>query len=184
MDEVKKISESITRIKNEILGILVSAEYITGLVLIVVGFVLLLVEVGMFYKISAIDGWVKHKGIGRIVETYIETKSESDGYSGIVISNNVRILLYRARIGFVYTLNGKEYVSYKYSYYEPWYDNPLIPQYESHILKPGAIVDVMINPVDPDEAYIANKRYTKYDPIAIDIALILAGAYIIYNSIK
>lgn len=184
MDEVKKINESITRVTNDLLKVLLSAEYITGLLLMVVGFVLLLSELGMFYKINEINGWEKHKDIGKIVETYSETKSESDGFSGLIWANSYRMLLYRTRIAFTYTINGKKYVSYKYSYHEPWYDNPTVPQYESHILKPGTVVDVMVNPIDPDEAYIVNKPYTQYDPVAIDIAIILAGVYIVYNSVN
>uniref|UniRef100_A0A6C0C8D2 DUF3592 domain-containing protein n=1 Tax=viral metagenome TaxID=1070528 RepID=A0A6C0C8D2_9ZZZZ len=184
MDEVKKINESIVRIKNDLLKVLLSAGYITGILMMIVGFVMLLSELGMFYKINEINGWEKQKGIGKIVETYIETKSESDGFSGLIWSNSYRMLLYRVRVAFTYTYNGKEYTSYKFSYHEPWYDNPTIPQYESHVLKPGTIVDVWVNPADPDDAYIANKSYTQYDPIAIDIAIILAGAYIVYNSTK
>lgn len=182
MDEVKRINASIIRIKDEMLKVLLSAGYVTGILLMIVGFVMLLTQVGMFYKIKVIDGWKVHKGIGEIIETYIENKSESDGYGGLFLSNYSRVFLYRTRIAFKYTINGNEYVSYKYSYHEPWYDNPTIPQYESHTLKAGTKVDVMINPRDPDEAYIANKSYTQFDPIAIDISILLAGAYIVYNS--
>ena len=52
MNEVKRINDSFIRIKDEILKVLMSAGYITGLFLMIVGFILLLAELGKFYKIN------------------------------------------------------------------------------------------------------------------------------------
>lgn len=182
MEDVKKINESLKKIKNDILTALSSAGYITGIILIIIGTVLFLTELYTFYKINQIDNWPVYKNAGKIVETYIESKSEVDGYGGLILYNYNRILLYRTRIAFTYMIDNVEYISYKYSYYEPWYDDPTRTQYESHTLKPDTIVDVIINPNNRQEAYIANKKYALFDPIAIDFAIVLAGIYIAYKS--
>jgi len=182
MEDVQKINESLKRIKDEILKVLLSAGYVTGVVLIIIGFVMMITEISIFYKINAIDNWTRHKGVGKIIATHIETKSEIDGYGGFILSNYTRILLYRTRIAFTYTVNDIEYISYKYSYFEPWHDNPTIAEFENNILQKGVNVDVIINPDDPSEAYITNKKYTHLDPIAIDIAIILAGMYVVHHS--
>lgn len=182
MEDVQKINESFIKIRDEILKQLLSAGYVTGIIFIVIGLVLMMTEVLVFYKINVIDDWKVYRNAGKVIETYIETKSEIDGYGGFVLSNYSKILLYRTRIAFSYTINDIDYISYKYSYYEPWHNNPTITEFEQDSLKIGTVVDIIVNPDYPSEAYLTNKRYTHYDPIAIDIAIILIGAYIVYKS--
>jgi hypothetical protein len=182
MQDIEKIRKGIEKTKNEILKVLLSAGYLTGIVLIVIGLVLIFIEISTFYKIYEIDSWPILKGAGTIIETYIESKSDIDGYGGFILSNYTKALLYRTRIAFSYVVNGVQSISYKYSYHEPWYANPTITAHETDVLTKGSTVDVIINPTNPQEAYIANRKYTHLDSTAIGLAVLLSGLYITYYS--
>jgi len=62
MQDIEKIRKGIEKTKNEILKVLLSAGYLTGIVLIVIGLVLIFIEISTFYKIYEIDSWPILKG--------------------------------------------------------------------------------------------------------------------------
>jgi len=182
MDEVKKLSKSFENVKDSFVQVLSSAGHLTGVILIITGAILIITELATFYKTQQIKKWNKYPGAGKVINTYVEQKSEMDGYGGFIFSNYSSVLLYRTRVAFTYVIDDVTHTSYQYSYFEPWYDNPTIPQDEKDTLPKGKVVDIYINPADPKEAYITNKPYTHLDPIAIGIAVVFSGIYIIKHS--
>jgi len=176
--DLEKLTASIKHLKTGATDLLLSAGYITGVVLLTIGIILMGIEIGEFYKVSTIKSWPVLKGAGKITDAYLETKHEQHSYLNIVLSNYVPVAFYRAQFSFVYKINDVDYISYKYSYYEPWDVNPMIPRYDISYFKPGSTVDIIVNPNNPNEAYLTNKPYNTADPMAIGAMLTLLGLLI------
>lgn len=181
MDEYTKITSSISKIESDLTNDLLSAGYITGLIVGIIGFVILLIEINTYYKIHSINKWPIIKNGGTIRDSYMESSSGSTTYSIFVISKSFYNLSYRTRASFTYKINDKIYISNKISYYEPWETNPMYAKIETDLLKKDSKVDIRVNPHNPNEAYIYNKPYDIYITLLIGIILSLIGVYVIYK---
>uniref|UniRef100_A0A6C0LSI3 DUF3592 domain-containing protein n=1 Tax=viral metagenome TaxID=1070528 RepID=A0A6C0LSI3_9ZZZZ len=182
IEDYNQLGDRLTKFKSSVADALLSAGYITGIILGIIGFFLLIVELDTFRKVRDINYWKVKKNVGKILENYMESSSVSINLNALILSSNHVNLKYRNRVSFEYEINGEKYISYKYSFYEPWSDNPIIPKMEGKFFPPEEIVDVLINPNDPSEAYIANKPYTNYNRITIAIILSTIGIYIVMKS--
>ena len=181
-NDLQRLAESIRRVKDGILDLLLSAGFVTGIVLFIIGLVFAIIEIGQFYKVYKIKSWPTFKNAGTIVGSYLETKSEQESYINIVLSNYSAVIYYRARFAFTYTINGVEYISYKYSYHEPWEINPMVPKYDIDFFDVGKSVDIIVNPDNPAEAYLTNKSYNTVDPIAVGSMIMFLGLLIARRS--
>ena len=176
-----KLSKSVDQFKDEITNTLLSAGYISGIILGIIGFTILLIQYGYYHKIRQINQWpVLTKG-GTIKDSYMEISSGSTGYSIFVMSTSSYYLYYRTRVSFSYEINGKKYTSKQLSYYEPWSNNPMYAKLETDYYVPGRKVDIRVNPQNPSEAYIINQPYHQYAQLLIGIILTLIGVYVIYK---
>jgi hypothetical protein len=155
------------------------AESIGGIVVIflgIIGLVYMITELYTVYKIHQIATWpIIHEG-GQIVNVVAETSTETNTYSLILLGRSQTQYFYRTRASFVYRVGNTNYISNRISYDESWSDNPAIPDLEKSILKPGAKVDIRINPKNPNEAYIFNKPYQSYGTLFVSIALTVVGS--------
>lgn len=181
MDELQKLTKNLATTKNKIWDVLLSAGYVSGIILMIIGIIKLSIELMQYYKIYSIKSYPILKKSGTIIASYMETKSFRDSYVEYILLEADAIMLYRTRIAFTYTINGKSYISYSYSYHEPWYENPMIPKHEMDMYKVGDKVDIIINPNDENEAYLVNKSNTYFDPTTISIVVILVGLKIVYS---
>ncbi len=181
MNEYTKITKGISKIQSDLLNDLLSFGYIAGIIIGVIGFVLLLIELGTIHKINSISKWPIIKNGGVIRDSYMENVSGYTTYSIILISNAYYRLFYRTRASFIYKINGKTYIGNNVSFNEPWDSNPMTAKVESDLLLKGSSVDIRVNPYDPSEAYIFNKPYKSYWLLISAIALSLIGVYIIYK---
>lgn len=181
MNKSLGITESVSKLKTDLKNDLLSAGYITGIILGIIGFVLLILEVGTFYKIHEISKWPITKNGGIINDSYMETSSGSTTYSIVLISQSRGSLSYRTRASFNYVVNGKTYTSNKISYYEPWNSNPIEAKVQNDDLTKGNLVNVRINPGDPTEAYIYNFSYTLGMRFIISLILSVVGIYFIFK---
>lgn len=180
--DLEKLSASVKRIKDGAIQLLLSAGYVTGVVLLVIGLTFMIIEIGEFYKVSTIKNWPVLKNAGTVVDSYLETKQESGSYINIILANYTPVTFYRPRFSFTYRINDVDYISYDYSYHEPWEVNPMIPKYDINYFKKGSHVDIIVNPNNPAEAYMVNKPYNSADPIAIGTMIALVGLLIMTRS--
>lgn len=177
MDEYTKISNSFSKLKDDLTGDLLSAGYLTGIILGIIGFVILIKEVGTFYKINQISKWpIVEKG-ALVIDSYMENISSSRTYSILVMSQTDYSINYRNRVSFIYKVKSQFYIGSQLSYNEPWDPNPVHSRLENTTYKKGSKVDVRINPNNPSEAYILNKPYVNYLPAVIGLLLSIIGIY-------
>ena len=182
MSELEKLTASVKKVKNGAIQLLLSAGYVTGVVLLVIGLTLMIIEMGEFYKVYTIKKWPIIKGAGTIVDSYLESKNESGSYINIILANYTPVTFYRPRFSFTYRINDADYISYQYSYHEPWEVNPMVPKYDINYFKKGNNVDIIVNPNNPAEAYMVNKPYNSADPIAIGSMIAFVGLLIMTRS--
>ncbi|XWV26958.1 hypothetical protein QJ857_gp0091 [Tupanvirus soda lake] len=182
MDQYTKITEGVSKLQSDLLKDILSFGYIVGVIFGIIGFSLLLIELGTLYKIYTISNWPVIKNGAIIRDSYMENTSGSTTYSIFLVAEAYYKLYYRTRASFAYKINGKTYVGDKISFNEPWDSNPITAKIESDILVKGAIVDIRVNPYDPSEAYIYNKPYNGYGRLLIGLVLSLIGVYVILKS--
>jgi hypothetical protein len=182
MNEITKIDDSVNKVESNLTNALLSAGYIGGIFLGIIGFVLVIIELSMFYKVHEINGWPKLKNAGTIRDSYLENTTDETTYSAFFASEAFSDLYYRNRTSFFYQINGKNYLSTKYSYYEPWENNPMPAKIENDKYKPGVKTDIIVNPKDLSEAYIVNKPYVTYTKLALGIVLSCIGLYVLYKN--
>lgn len=179
MEPYNKLSESLGKIQSDLTKDLLSAGYLTGIIIMIIGLIFLVSELVTVIKIMRIGQWPTIKDGGTILDSYLETTQYSTNYSILVVSENYSSTLYRTRAAFSYKLNGNSYVSNNISFYEPWQSNPVIAKLENDKFKPGTTVDIKVNPRNNSEAYVTNYAYDKYSRIAIFLAITLIGLYIV-----
>lgn len=177
MDEYTKITSSLDKLKKDLSNDLLSAGFITGIILGIIGFIILIRELGMFLKIHSINKWPITKNGGTIINSKVENVTTSKTFSIFILSQTNYGVNYRNRTTFVYKVNGNWYVGTQLSFYEPWNDNPAESRLESIFYKPGSTVDIRINPKNAAEAYILNKPYVNYLPLLVGIILAAIGVY-------
>lgn len=182
MDPYDKISSSINKIQSDVKTDLLSAGYVVGIIIGIVGFIMLISQLLTIYKIRQIKKWPIKKKAGTIIDSYMENSSSNTTYSILIVSQGYYKLIYRTRASFTYNINGKTYISNSISYYEPWESNPIIAKTENLKLKQGQFVDIKVNPKNPSEAYIYNKPYDNYAKILFSAILVLIGLYIIFKT--
>ncbi|XWV25620.1 putative ORFan [Tupanvirus deep ocean] len=182
MDQYTKLSAGVSKLQSDLLKDILSFGFMVGVIIGIIGFALLLIELGTLYKIYTIDKWPVIKNGAIIRDSYMENTSGSTTYSIFVVSEAYYNLYYRTRASFVYKINGKTYVGNKISFNEPWEANPMIAKIESDVLVKGAKVDIRVNPYDPSEAYIYNKSYRNYGLLFVGLVLSFIGIYVIIKS--
>jgi hypothetical protein len=155
------------------------ASSIGGIVVIflgILGLVYMITELYTLWKIHEISKWpIIHEG-GQIINVVAETSTETSNYSLILLGKSQTEYFYRTRASFIYMVGNTHYISNRITYDESWSNNPAIPDLERTILKPGARVDIRVNPKNPQEAYIFNKPYQSYGTLIISIVLTVIGA--------
>ena len=181
-EEVKKIGTTYNKIFRDISADLASAGYFVGIIVGIIGLVMIIIELYIFYKINKIDKWLKLKDAGIVIDSFLERTTRSVSYSLLFASQSFSYLYYRTRISFNYKIDGIIYTSNKFSYYEPWDSNPTIAEIENDIYKIGTVVDIIINPKNIREAYIVNKKYRNYTKLIIGMALLLIGIYSLWKN--
>lgn len=184
MEELSTVQRTLGKIRSDLSTDLITAGYSFAIILGIVGVVLSILEIHIFYKIRSIHSWPVLKGYGTILGTEIEATSTSNSYSIFVVSRTTTSLLYRNRVAFSYVIGNTRYVSNRASYYEPWENNPMISKLENDLFKVGSKVDIMINPKKPAEAYLLNKKYHSYSLLAVGLLLVLISIYSIYKNRK
>lgn len=179
METYHKITTSLNKFKDGLTATLISAGYIVGIIIGIIGLVLIILESYTFYKVNEINGWPIIKNGGTVIDSFMQAPMppNSTSFSIFVITYTTNGTAYRTRVAFNYKVNGKNYTSYKYSFYEPWSGNPMIAKAENDIYQKGVKVDIRVNPYNPAEAYISNKPYTTYSKLAIGIIFFLIGIY-------
>lgn len=180
MEEIEKITQSISGFKTGLYKALSSAGYLIGIILGIIGLVIIIIELDTFYSVQQIESWPIIKDGGTIIESYFENTTDYYGYSIFVVSQTFYGQYYRNRLAFSYEIDGKKYIGTQYSYYEPWHRNPMVAKIQNKNFKPGTKVDIRINPNNPGEAYIANKPYNNYVKLTAGIILAVIGIYTIY----
>lgn len=181
-EEVKKIETTYNKLLKDVSNDLTAAGYFVGIIVGIIGLIIIIIELHMFYKINNINKWVKLKDAGIIIDSFLESTTKSVSYSILFASQSFNYLYYRTRISFNYKINGIIYTSNKFSYYEPWDPNPTIAEIDNNIYKIGTIVDIIVNPKNIKEAYIVNKKYHNYTKLIIGIALLLIGIYSLWQN--
>lgn len=181
MEELKKVGDNLRDIKSNFWSLIASAGYITGIILAIIGCVYIFTEIHQIWKVNRIGHWPVIKNAGVILSSNLEDKSGLTNYSAVVISNTVEKNYFRARVAFSYTYNGKTYNSVRVSYLEPWTQNSMVAKLENSFYTVGKVVDVLVNPNDPSEAYLINKPYVDYDNLLIGIILAVIGFYIVLD---
>jgi hypothetical protein len=164
------------------ISILASAGKILGIFLLILGIVIIIYEILDYWKIQKIKTWPIIPNGATIVSSFIESSTKSIDIHYFLISDVSFYDLYRNRCIFEYQYNGKLYTSTTMSYIEPWHaDIGFVYQQNNYYLA-GKQFDVMINPNDPSEAYIANYPYDDVFNIIGSILAVIAGAFLIYVS--
>lgn len=181
MDSYSRVSSGLTKLQHDIINDLISVSYVTGLILGIVGFVILLIEIGTMIKIRSIERWPVKKGGAIIYDSITETKTDANTFSLLVVSTSATTTSYRTRASFIYRVDDLFYLSTKLSYIEPWSNNPVISKSENDLIKPGTVVDVRINPNNPKEAFVYNHSYHPHWKLLIGAAFTLLGVYLIYK---
>jgi hypothetical protein len=155
---------------------LLSIAYIIGIFFILSGIVMLAYEVYDYYNISKVSTWPVFKKGAVITISTVETAGYGYHLNLPFLSDVSAYDLYRTRVAFDYTVNGVKYRSSKLSYYEPWSTDIIFVTIEDEYYQPGTIVDVIVNPDDPSEAYLINKSYGGYVYLLLAIVLLVVGA--------
>ncbi len=182
MEQYTQFTESVNDFHKKSLDLLLSAGYLVGLFFLVTGFYIFITEANRFYKISQINSWPITKNAGQITNSHMETTISSSSYNSFFYKSTTYDLLYRTRVAFNYTVDGTEHHSDKLSYYEPWDSNPMSAKEENSFLKPGTIVNIIVNPKNSAEAYITNKHYNNYVRIIYGFLLFSIGLFIVLKS--
>lgn len=177
MDKITELQQKVASFGKRIADVFISAGYITGLILGIIGLILVLIELNKFYKISQINNWPVLKSGATIIDNHFETYNTSDNLNLVIYNNSSSYNYYRTRFLFKYKINGDDYVGTRYSYYEPWTDNPVIAKSIEQSFKIGSKVNVVINPTKPSEAYIFNHPYDNFNRLVIGFALVIVGFY-------
>ena len=181
MDEVSNISKEVKSFWENLGKAFLSAGFIIGMILSILGLVIIIHEFVTSYKIYSINRWPIIPLGGTIIDSYMENASQSITYSIFFISSTNYQISYRTRTSFHYEVNGKKYISTKLSYFEPWNHNPIVARIEFDKYQPGNKGDIIVNPNDPSEAFILNKPYTNYTYVGLGLLLSFIGLYIIYH---
>lgn len=179
MENYTKVTHGLSKLQSDIINDLISIGYLAGLIIGIFGFVLFLIELGVIYKIRSIDRWPVYPKSAVIYDSYMQNTYNTTTYSIVVMSTALNNVYYRTRASFIYKVNGQTYIGNRMSYNEPWESNPIIAKSENDLLSRGAKVDIMINPNDPQEAYIYNKPYDSHWKLLVGFILTLIGIYII-----
>lgn len=182
MDTISQFGQRFNKTLSDVGKAFVSAGYITGFIIAIIGIILLIGEFIKAVKMARINNWPVITNGGVIKDSYMETSSGNISYSIFFISSSYYEPYYRTRVSFVYQVNGQAYMSNKLSYYEPWQSNPMLSKVESDIYQPGKRVDIRINPKNPTEAYIMNKFYLNYYNLIVGLVFAIMGIYIVYKS--
>jgi hypothetical protein len=183
MDPYAKLTSSLSKIQSDFTTDLLSAGYVLGIIIGIIGLALLISGLATIIKIYRINKWPVTKNAATVRDSFMETSSSNVSYSILIVSQSHSNTMYRTRGSFTYQVNNQTYISNKISYYEPWQSNPIIPKIENGLLKKGELIDLRINPKNPTEAYIFNNPYDKPTRIFISILLILLGSYVIIKII-
>lgn len=184
MDTINQFGKQFSKTLSNVSNAFVTAGYITGIIIAIVGLILLIGEFLRAIKIARINHWPVIKNGGVIKDSYMETSSGYTTYSIFFISSSYFEPYYRTRASFVYQINGQTYIGNKISYYEPWQTNPMYSKLEADLYKPGQSVDIRVNPKNPTEAYIINKFSLNYYNLFIGMLLTVIGLYVVYKSKK
>lgn len=175
-DRIKKIQDVIGNVKKDIGKTISSINSFASIILFIIGIYLFFTELDKFMKINSINKWKKVKG-AKILDHYFETNNATTSYN-IILANSSNVkTYYRQRVSFEYTYNNKKYISHKYSYFEPWLENPLEAGYLTTKYKKDAEYDFFINPNNPAESYLENVQYNEYQKIIIGSGLISLGLF-------
>ena len=184
MDKISEFQQNIKSFGTKITDVFISAGYITGLFLGIAGLVLVIIELTKFYKVNQISKWPISKNIATITDTYFETYNSTENMNFVVYNNSNSHSYYRTRILFKYNIRGEDYIGLRYSYYEPWSDNPISAKSIENSFKIGSEVDLYINPSNPSEAYIVNYPYNNFNQLVIGTMLLIIGIYTLISSKK
>lgn len=182
MEQLTEYTKGISKVWTDIGKTLISAGFITGIILGIVGLVILIFIAVKYYNEHRISTWPIYHNIATISDSYMETATGSVTYSMFITSTSIYELYYRTRVSFVYEIGGKKYVGHQLSYFEPWNTNPMYAKNEIKQYKPGTKVNIRINPNNPAEAYIDNKPYANYKLLAIGLFLCIISLYVVYKS--
>lgn len=185
MDPYNKAISGIKEVQGSVQHAVSSLGVYIIIVLGTIGLIILLVELYSIYKIYQIEKWpIKNEGAA-IVNTVIENSTVSNNISLIIASQSYDTKYYRARTSFTYEVDGQIYLSNRLTYNEGWDENPSFVELQKNLLRPGARVDVRINPNDPSEAYLFNFPYTSFNSLSSGLVLsiigVLAGISLLRN---
>lgn len=178
MNPFDKISDTFNKIQTDLL----SAGYLLSLLILFVGLYLFFTELYKFYKIQEIDKWIIISNGSIISDVFTESIYSYSTYSVLFYTNNIYQNYYRTLASFEYEYKGKKYKNTHYSYYQPWFDNPVDAKADNDIFKIGKPMDLIINPNNPNEAYIMNRKYDLYKTLLIGIFLTILGGYLTWRS--
>lgn len=184
MDKITELQQNITSFGQKITDVFISAGYITGLFLGIAGLVLVIIESAKFYKIGQISNWSVKEKSATIVDSYFETYNATDNMNFVLYNGSNTYNYYRTRLLFKYVIGSKDYLGTRYSYYEPWSDNPIVAKSIGDSFKIGSKVNLYVNPSDPSEAYIANHPYDNFNRLIIGFVLLIIGIYTLRSSRK
>ena len=182
MENITGISKDVKSFSRKLAEAFVSAGRVIGIIFIILGLIIVVYQLYMFYRIFEISRWPIIKGGGKIIDSYMESSNNNVTYSVLVASSTFYELFYRTRVSFEYEIDGQKYNSIKLSYYEPWNNNPMLAKNELDQYRPGETVDIIVNPKNYATAYIINKPYRTYQILAIGVIFIILGAYIFYKT--
>lgn len=177
--EVKKFAVNVEKTKKAVIDAFKSFGQYTGLTILAFGFAILFHEIINLSKIREIDYWPIEKSRGKILGNHFETSTRLQNFSLFIANSSIYSNSYRTRISFEYFVDNVRYVSYKCSFNEPWTTNPVEAETYKEKYKPGDIVDIIINPNNPEEAYLFNRHYHTYSYLVLSIVIISLALLII-----
>lgn len=180
-NQYTKTMHGIEKLKQDIGNDLLSLGFFIGLIILIIGFVMLLLELYMVYKIYSINNWPITQNGGIVVNSYMENSTISSKYNIVLASSTQYIPYYRTSAAFIYKVKDNYYIGTKSSYYEAWNINAIIAKMENDTLQPGKKINIRINPNNPSEAYIYNKPYDRYYYLAFALGLFLIGLFIVIS---
>lgn len=181
-NEISQLAKSVTNdldnVKNKLKEALLSAGQLTGIIIVCTCIVVLVMELIKMKKIDSINQWPKQQVTGTIIGSHMETYTRPSSYSLIVFSSTYYTMFYRTRIAFEYTYKGHKYTSYRCTFNESWTTNPAEAKSYIEKYKVGDKVNVIINPDNPEEAYLFNKSYDSYSYLVLPIIIIFGWVVI------
>jgi len=177
---INKISHEVSRIWREIKKTLASTEYLLGILLIIIG--LVIIGIGLYHlaKIRLIEKWPIYRKAATILNSRLETRTVYTNYSVFFFSEGKYSLQYRVNVIFTYNWNKKVYIGTKLSYNIPWTSNLILATLEKNYYQKGKKVDLRINPKNPSEAYLTNKKSNIDWFLLIGFLILILGLYIAY----